>query len=90
VTAQRAERNITMNELEKRIIAAMIETGRAAPGWRFKIQSIDGPQYSDWATITGVLIKKRCRKPIMGWEIACYKPKSQIWWDRSRFVEFAE
>lgn len=80
----------TMTELEKEILKAMIETGRADEGWKFKIQSIEGSQYSDWVTLIGTLTKKRCRKPIMGWELAYYKPKDQIWWDRSKFVRFAE
>lgn len=79
-----------MTELEKEILKALIETGRARDGWRFKIQSIEGSQYSDWAIIIGTLTKKRCRKPIMGLELAYYKPKDQIWWDRSKFVRFAE
>lgn len=79
-----------MNELERKIISVMVETGRANPGWRFQIQNIENSPGSDWATVTGVLIKKRCRKPFMGWELAIYMPKAQIWWDKSNFVKFAE
>lgn len=77
-----------MNDLERKIITAMIDTGRANPGWRFKIQNFENNPVSDWATVTGVLIKKRCRKPFMAWELSLYKPKGQIWWDKSNFIKF--
>lgn len=79
-----------MTELEKRILSAMTETGRAVPGWRFKIQATENNPGSDWATVTGVLIKKRCRKPFMAWELAVYMPKAQIFWDKSKFVKFSD
>jgi hypothetical protein len=79
-----------MTKLEQEIIKAMIETGRAGDGWRFRIQSIEENPCSDWATITGVLLKKRRRSPSVCWELSYYKPKDQIWWEKSKFVNFAE
>ena len=79
-----------MSELEKEILSALVDTGRAKSDWRFKVQSIEILPYSDWATIVGVLTKKKHRKPCMCWELACYIPKKQIWWDKSVFVRLAE
>lgn len=77
-----------MTKLEQEIVRAMTETGRANEGWRFKIQAIENPAYSDRAVVVGTLTKTRCRNPIMGWELIYYKPKNQILWDESKFMHF--
>lgn len=77
-----------MTELEKRILAVMVETGRAQEGWRVKINNVDVPKGSDWAKITVFVIKKRCRNPIVVWDLSVYLPKQQIYWEKSTFVQF--
>ena len=78
-----------MTGLEKSILAAMVETGRAQEGWRIKINNVDVPKGSDWAKVNVSVIKKRCRNPIAAWELSVYIPRQQIWWEKSTFVQFA-
>ena len=65
---------------------AMDEHGITGPGYRIKVTGIDNAAGSDWATIHVDVIRPRCRKPCVAWDIAYYMPRDQIWWDRSSFT----
>jgi len=76
-----------MSSLENGIYNVLLQRGSIADGWKVKVTDIQLKcSGSDWATVSVNIIKPRCRKPFMAWELAVYMPRDQVDFSKSSFA----
>ena len=75
----------TMEELLDGIKAAMIDTGRMTEKSRIKLVEITGDRNSDYRRVTIEVIKPRCHKPFMVWNLCVDIVRELLFWETSTF-----
>lgn len=72
-------------DFKEALFEAMRAYGIVNPGWKINIVSKEQERASsDWGTVIVDVIKPRCRKPCLTWEISIYIPGDIIFWEKSK------
>ena len=64
---------------------ALVNYGAMLPDWRVEIIASEAKPYSDWVLVTCKIIKKRCRKPFVQWELKMNTVRNITDFENSRF-----
>lgn len=55
--------------VEQQMRTALLNYGAINDNWHIAITDIENLSYSDWAKVTVLVRKPRCRKPFMEWTL---------------------
>ena len=74
-----------MEELTNSIKHAMLDHGVITDKYKITLVEITGNTSSDYRTVTVEIIKPRCRKPVMAWDLRIDIVRGLLLWEESTF-----
>lgn len=74
-----------MDELERKMLNALINHGSALEGWKVKVLNLSNKGYSDMVRVELTVTKARCRKPFIWWAIPVNMARELAYFDKAEF-----